>query len=132
MTDLNLIASAPQTHSADVLDPFEIIDDMVDLRIQMAQLEQQIRELQPLFFAACFRLNQAKIDRSRAIISRKLTPAQWTYTAEILDQEVLFKQLRNSNSKFDIIWAFQRFLLRLVSISSGCSVDLTNQRKFAS
>jgi len=132
MTDLNLIASAPQTHSADVLDPFKIIDDMVDLRIQMAQLEQQIRELQPLFFAACFRLNQAKIDRSRAIISRKLTPAQWTYTAEILDQEVLFKQLRNSNSKFDIIWAFQRFLLRLVSISSGCSVDLTNQRKFAS
>jgi len=89
MTDLNLIASAPQTHSADVLDPFEIIDDMVDLRIQMAQLEQQIRELQPLFFAACFRLNQAKIDRSRAIISRKLTPAQWTYTAEILDQEVV-------------------------------------------
>jgi len=67
MTDLNLIASAPQTHSADVLDPFKIIDDMVDLRIQMAQLEQQIRELQPLFFAACFRLNQAKIDRSRAI-----------------------------------------------------------------
>jgi len=37
-----------------------------------------------------------------------------------------------SNSKFDTIWAFQRFLLRLVSISSGYSIDLTNQRKFAS
>jgi hypothetical protein len=87
MTDLNLTASAPQAHSAAVRDPFQIIDDMVDLRIQMAQLEQQIR-------AACFLLDQAKIDRSRAIISRKLTPAQWTYTAEVLDQEILFKQLR--------------------------------------
>ena len=37
-----------------------------------------------------------------------------------------------SNSKFDTIWVFQRFLLRLVSISSVCSIDLTNQRKFAS
>ena len=42
------------------------------------------------------------------------------------------KQQLCSNSKFDTIWAFQRFLLRLVSISSGCSIDLTNQRKFAS
>ena len=37
-----------------------------------------------------------------------------------------------SNSKFDTIWVFQRFLLRLVSISSVCSIELTNQRKFAS
>jgi hypothetical protein len=94
MIDLNLIAADPQAHSADVLDPFQIIDDMIELRIQLAQLEQQIQELQPLFFAACLMLDQAKIARNRAIISRKLTPAQWTYPTEVLDQEVLFKQLR--------------------------------------
>ena len=44
----------------------------------------------------------------------------------------LMKAQSSSNSKFDTIWAFQRFLLRLASISSGCSIDLTNQRKFAS
>ena len=44
----------------------------------------------------------------------------------------VFKHPEISNSKFDTIWAFQRFLLRLVSISSGCSIDLTNQRKFMS
>jgi len=38
----------------------------------------------------------------------------------------------DSNSKFDTICAFQRFLLRLVSIRSGCSIELTNQKKFAS
>jgi len=48
---------------------------------------------------------------------------------EIVRQLFLY---RFSNSKFDTIWAFQRFLLRLASISSGCSIDLTNQRKFAS
>jgi hypothetical protein len=121
MTDLNLTAAVPQTRSADVLDPFKIIDDMVDLRIQMAQLEQQIRELQPLFFAACFMLDQAKIDRSRAIISRKLTPAQWTYTAEILDQEVLFKQLRKQfqqdhepSSGRDTTWIIRLLFTQLV------------------
>jgi hypothetical protein len=44
--------------------------------------------------AACLMLNQAKIERDRAIISRKLTPAQWTSAVNVLEQEALFKQLR--------------------------------------
>ena len=77
-----------------LLNPIEAIEMMIDLRIQLTQLEQQIKALQPTFFAACFTLNQAKIERNRAIISRKLTPAQWTYAADVLEQEILLKQLR--------------------------------------
>ncbi len=78
----------------DLLDPFEVIETMIDLRIQLTQLEQQIQTLQPSFFAARLMLNQAKIERDRAIISRKLTPAQWTYAMYVLEQEALLKQLR--------------------------------------
>lgn len=78
----------------DLLNPFEVIETMIDLRIQLAQLEQQIQTLQPSFFTACLILNQAKIERDRAIISRKLTPARWTYAMDILEQEALLKQLR--------------------------------------
>jgi len=78
----------------DLLNPLEVIEMMIDLRIQLAQLEHQIKTLQPAFFAACFALNQAKIERHRAIVSRRLTPAQWTYATEVLEQEILLKQLR--------------------------------------
>lgn len=93
---LNLTAS-PNSSSAtgiDLLNPIDVIEAMIELRIQLTQLEQQIKTLQPAFFAACFSLNQAKIERSRALVSRKLTPAQWTYAADILEQEILLKQLR--------------------------------------
>jgi hypothetical protein len=93
---LNLTASPTSLAATeiDLLDPFELIETMIDLRIQLAQIERQIQSLQPAFFAACLTLNQAKIERHRAIISRKLTPAQWTYAVEILEQEALLKQLR--------------------------------------
>jgi hypothetical protein len=88
-------STSPNASTAiDLLDPFEVIETMIDLRIQFTQLEQQIQTLQPSFFAACLMLNQAKIERDRAIISRKLTPAQWTYAIDVLEQEALFKQLR--------------------------------------
>lgn len=93
---LNLTASptSPTATENPLLDPFEVIESMIDLRIQLAQIEHQIQSLQPAFFTACLILNQAKIERHRAIISRKLTPARWTYAGEILEQEVLLKQLR--------------------------------------
>jgi len=82
------LSTLPNPSTAfDLLDPFEVIETMIDLRIQLTQLEQQIQTLQPSFFAACLILNQAKIERDRAIISRKLTPAQWTYAIDILEQE---------------------------------------------
>jgi hypothetical protein len=89
------LSTSPNASMAiDLLDPFEVIETMIDLRIQFTQLEQQIQTLQPSFFAACLMLNQAKIERDRAIISRKLTPAQWTYAMHVLEQEALLKQLR--------------------------------------
>lgn len=93
---LNL-STSPNSFAAteiDLLNPIEVIETMIELRIQLGQLEQQIKTLQPAFFAACFTLNQAKIERSRAIVCRKLTPAQWTYATEILEQEFFLKQLR--------------------------------------
>ncbi len=86
--------TAINSPASDLLNPIEVIDTMIELRIQLGQLQQQIQELEPTFFAACLILNQAKIQRERAVISRKFTPAQWTYDADILAQEALFKQLR--------------------------------------
>jgi hypothetical protein len=93
---LNLATSAPtSTDPTSILsDPSEVIDLMIELRIQLSKLEQQIQALQPAFFAACLSLNTNKINHDRAIISRRLTPAQWTYSSEVLDQEALLKQLK--------------------------------------
>jgi hypothetical protein len=86
--------TAIDASTPDLLDPIAVIDAMIELRFQFAQLERQIQQLQPVFFAACLTLNQAKIDRSRAIISRRFTPAQWTYDGDVLAQDALLKQLR--------------------------------------
>jgi hypothetical protein len=93
---LNLTASSNSSTAidGDLLNPLDVIETMIDLRIQLAQLEHQIKTLQPTFFAACFALNQVKIERQHAIVSQKRTPAQWTYAADILEQELLLKQLR--------------------------------------
>lgn len=71
--------TATDSPTFDFLNPIEVIDAMIELRIQLVQLQQQIQALEPTFFAACLMLNQAKIQRERAVISRKFTPAQWTY-----------------------------------------------------
>ena len=49
----------------DFLNPLEIIDAMIELKIQLQELERQIQALQPAFFAACLALNTEKIERSR-------------------------------------------------------------------
>ncbi len=86
--------TATESPTFDFLNPIEVIDAMIELRIQLVQLQQQIQDLEPAFFAACLMLNQARTARERAIISRKVTAAQWTYDADVLAQEALFKQLR--------------------------------------
>jgi hypothetical protein len=78
----------------ELLNPIEIIDAMIDLRIQLSELKQQIQSLQPAFFAACLALNTEKIALERAIITRKLTPGQWTYSPNIGEQEAFLKQLK--------------------------------------
>jgi hypothetical protein len=77
-----------------LLNPFDVIDRMIELRIQLQAVENQIASLQPAFFAACLLLNAEKIERTRAVITRRLTPGQWTYSINILEQESLLKQLK--------------------------------------
>lgn len=79
---------------AELPSPIEIINAMIELRIQLYELEQQIQALQPAFKAACLALNTDKIALERAIITRKLTPGQWVYSPDISEQEDLLKQLK--------------------------------------
>lgn len=100
-----------------LFNPIEIIDAMIDLRIQLSELEQQITTLQPSFFAACLALNTDKIALERAVITRKLTPGQWTYSLDISEQEVLLKQIKRQfqqshepTSGRDVTWAIKLLL----------------------
>jgi hypothetical protein len=103
-----------------LLNPLDIIDRMIELRIQLQQLESQIASLQPAFFAACLSLNAEKIERTRAVITRKLTPGQWTYSINILEQDAFLKQLKKQfhqehepSSGREVTWAI-KLLLSLV------------------
>jgi hypothetical protein len=87
--------TAINSSSFDLLDPLDIINAMIDLRAQLAELEQQVQSLQPAFYAACAALNQEKISTERAIISRRLTPGQWAYSSEIVEQEDWLKHLKS-------------------------------------
>jgi len=97
--------------------PIEIINAMIELRIQLYELEQQIQALQPAFFAACLALNTEKIALKRAIITRKLTPGQWRYSPDISEQEDLLKQLKHQfqqthepTSGREVIWVIKLLL----------------------
>ena len=79
----------------DFLDPLEVIDAMLDLRAQLAELEQQVKTLQPAFYAACIALKLEKIATERATISRRITPGKWAYSDDIVDQEESLKQLKH-------------------------------------
>lgn len=99
--------------------PSDIIEAMIELRIQLFEVEQQIQALQPAFFAACLAFNTDKIQHDRATISRRLTPAQWTYSSDILDQQALLKQLKHSfhqnhepSSGRDITWIIKLLLVQ--------------------
>jgi hypothetical protein len=90
------LQSTQTTHSEApaLLDPLDIIDRMIELRIQLQKLENQLVSLQPAFFAACLSLNAEKIERTGAVITRRLTPGQWTYSINILEQDCFLKQLK--------------------------------------
>jgi len=101
----------------DLLNPLEVIETMIDLRIQVAQLEQQIKSLQPAFFAACAALNTEKITHDRALITRRLTPGQWAYAPDVLEQEALsrhlkqqFQQAHEPTVGREVIWAIKLLL----------------------
>jgi hypothetical protein len=93
---------------------------MIDLRIQLAQVEQQIQALQPAFFAACLALNSEKIILQRAMISQRLSPGQWAYSPTIIEQENLlkhlkhlFKQSHEPISGREVTWSIKLLLVSL-------------------
>ena len=103
-----------------LLNPLDIIDRMIELRVQLQELENQIASLQPAFFAACLTLNTEKIERTRAVITRRLTPGQWTYSIDILEQDSFLKQLKKQfhqdhepSDGREVTWAI-KLLLSLV------------------
>ncbi len=111
------IFESKDTDPSEIVDPVEIINTMIDLRIQLSELEEQIAKLQPAFFAACILLNTDKISLERAIITRRLTPAQWTYSPAILQQLDLIKKLKQEfhtthepTSGRDITWVIKLLL----------------------
>ena len=115
--------SNPETHSnldpSTLLNPNDIIEHMIDLRIQMALLQQQAKDLKQDFFAACFALNQDTITLEQATISRRLSPGKWDYPPNITEQDLLikalkeqFKQDNEPVSGRDITWMI-RLLKRL-------------------
>lgn len=111
------ILKTNQSEPTDVLNPSEIVDLMIELRLRLSELEQQIQVLQPTFFAACVALNTERIALERATISRRLTPGQWVYSPDIVTQEDLLKQLKRQFQQThepsggrEVIWAIKLLL----------------------
>jgi len=101
-----------------LLEPLDIINAMIDLRAQLAELEQQVKILQPAFYAACIALNTDKIELERAIINRKTSPGKWNYSEDIVEQEALltclkkqFQQIHEPISGKETIWAIRLLLM---------------------
>ncbi|NEO34510.1 MAG: hypothetical protein F6K36_29765 [Symploca sp. SIO3C6] len=84
--------SNPQTP---LLNPHDIIKKMVDLRVQISLLQQQVDDLQDNFFAACFALNQDTITLKQATIRRQLSRGKWNYPSNITEQDLLIKALKD-------------------------------------
>jgi hypothetical protein len=117
MPNLTASLNSSTTTAIALLDPLEVIETMIDLRIQVAQLEQQIKALQPTFFETCAALNTEKITHDRALITRRLTPGQWAYASNVLEQEALFKHLKQQFQQAheptggrEVIWAIKLLL----------------------
>ena len=94
--------------------PSDVIDQMVILRRQLAQLEAQIEALKPAFFDACAAQKVSQFQHQQALIFRRLTPGKWDYPNDILEQEEQLKQLKQHFQQTheptagrDIIWSIK-------------------------
>jgi hypothetical protein len=72
--------------------PSDVIDQMVALRKQLAQLEAQIGALKPAFFEACAAQAVDQFQHQQAVIYRRLTPGKWDYPNDLIEQEQRLKQ----------------------------------------
>lgn len=61
---ISTLQSIEITHSevSDLLNPFDVIDRMIELHIQLQELHNQTASLQPAFFIACLSLNTELIN----------------------------------------------------------------------
>jgi len=66
--------------------PRDVIDQMVALRKQFAQLEAQIEALKPAFFDACAAQEVDQFQHQQAVIYRRLTPGRWDYPNDLIEQ----------------------------------------------
>lgn len=114
-THPQLNGHADQT--ANLVNPSDIIDRMIDLRLQKAQLDQELQALRPAFFAACLAFGKETIELERAVIKRRFTPGKWSYDPEITEQEHFIKALKLQFQKDhepisgrDITWIIQLLL----------------------
>jgi hypothetical protein len=116
--ELHNISSFADTDSTEILNPMEIINTMIDLQLQFHELKAQIAKLQPAFFTACMLLNTDKISLERAVITKRVTPGQWTYPPDISQQIDFIKQLKQQfhqthepTSGRDITWVIKLLLM---------------------
>jgi hypothetical protein len=86
--------SSISQNSSKILTPNQAIERMIDLRIQQADLEQQIQALKSAFFEACNQQDTDHIENGRAFIFCKLTPGKWNYPTNIINHERKLKQLK--------------------------------------
>lgn len=96
----------------DILKPTEVIQQMINLRIQLAELEDQIEALKPAFFTACATQGDNQFEQEGAIITRRLTPGKWAYPDRITAQEKQlkllkeeFRQSHEPTTGREIIWS---------------------------
>lgn len=78
--DLGAFMNTTQTQ------PNDVIDQMVALRKQLAQLEAQIEALKPAFFNACAAQEVDQFQHPQAVIYRRLTPGKWDYPSDLIEQ----------------------------------------------
>lgn len=97
--------------------PIDVIDQMVALRRQLAQLESQIEDLKPAFYDACAAQDVSQFQHQQARIFRRLTPGKWDYPNDILEREQQLKQLKQHFQQTheptagrEIIWSIKLML----------------------
>lgn len=74
--------------------PHQAIEQMIDLRIQLEEIERQIQELKPAFYEACEQLETDQIHHEKALIYCKVTSGKWVYPDNIIKQQQKLKQLK--------------------------------------
>lgn len=80
--------------NTETADHGQVINQMVALRLQRAELDNQIEMLQPSFLEACAALNISQLEHKQALIFRKLTRGQWDYPKHIQEQEQQLKKIK--------------------------------------